>query len=53
MYAEHQRRLRRAEASLYLKERYGIDRAPATLAKMACLGGGPRFEHAGRVAVFA
>ncbi len=46
------RRLRRAEASQYLKDQYGIDRKSTTLAKLACLGGGPRFEHAGRVPLY-
>jgi hypothetical protein len=46
------RRLRRAEASEYLKRKWGIDRAPATLAKLACLGGGPRFESAKRVPLY-
>lgn len=37
------RRLRRAEASEYLLTTHGVRRAPATLAKLACLGGGPLF----------
>ena len=37
------RRLRRADASRYLLETHGVKRAPATLAKLASLGGGPRF----------
>jgi len=45
-------RLRRTEACVYLKQVHGIDRAPATLAKLACLGGGPKFEHIGRVPVY-
>jgi hypothetical protein len=48
MHPAQYRRLRRSEASLYLKDRWGIDRKPSTLAKIACLGGGPKFEHAGR-----
>ena len=52
MYLAHYRRLRRPEASAYLKERWGIDRKPSTLAKLACLGGGPRFEHAGRFPLY-
>jgi hypothetical protein len=47
------RRLRRQEASAYLKEVHGIDRKASTLAKLACLGGGPRFEHAGRVPLYS
>ena len=41
--------LRRNEASEYLRSRWGLNRATATLAKLACVGGGPcRFEKAGR-----
>ena len=47
------RRLRRTEASEYLKERWGIDRAPSTLAKLACIGGGPRFQRANRIPLYA
>ena len=46
------RRLRRAEASEYLKSRWGIERKPTTLAKLATLGGGPRFEKAGRIPLY-
>jgi len=46
------RRLRRSDASIYLKEKYGLDYKPSTLAKLACLGGGPRFEHAGRFPLY-
>jgi hypothetical protein len=49
---EQPRRHRRADASGYLKERWGLDYKPATLAKLACLGGGPRFEHAGRFPLY-
>lgn len=42
-------RLRRREASAYLAEVHGVQEAPATLAKKACLGGGPVFESFGRV----
>lgn len=45
-------RLRRSEASQYLHEMHGIRRAPATLAKIACLGGGPKFHHVGRVPLY-
>ena len=47
------RRLRRTEASQYLKENWGIDRAPSTLAKLATLGGGPKFEKANRIPLYA
>lgn len=40
--------LRRPAACRYLKEKRGLERAPATLAKYACVGGGPRFYKAGR-----
>jgi hypothetical protein len=42
-------RYRRAEASQYLAEHHGIRRAPSTLAKLACIGGGPEFQSANRV----
>jgi len=50
--AEPCQRLRRTEASTYLKTQWGITRAPTTLAKLATLGGGPRFEHAGRFPLY-
>jgi hypothetical protein len=46
------RRLRRAEASAYLQEKWGIGRTVATLAKLASVGGGPRFESAGRIPLY-
>ena len=41
-------RLRRREASEYLAFAHGITFAPTTLAKLACVGGGPSFHKAGR-----
>jgi hypothetical protein len=41
------RRLDRKEAAQFLTSR-GYRTAPATLAKLACLGGGPAFESFGR-----
>lgn len=38
--------LRRAEAAAYLQERLGAY-TTETLAKMACCGGGPRFQKLG------
>lgn len=38
--------LRRSEAADYLQERYGCYTAE-TLAKLACVGGGPRFVKIG------
>lgn len=46
------RRYRRADACVYLKERHGIDRKVGTLAKLACNGGGPRFEKANRIPLY-
>ena len=40
--------LRRGAASAYLLERWGFERPPAALAKLAVTGGGPRFRKAGR-----
>ena len=45
-------RLRRWEASRYLRDRHGIELAVSTLAKLACLGGGPPFQKAGRVPLY-
>jgi hypothetical protein len=42
-----QRRYRRKEAAEYLEAHHGVKRAPATLAKLAVIGGGPRFYKAG------
>jgi hypothetical protein len=33
---------------MYLRNFWGISRTPTTLAKLAVMGGGPRFMHAGR-----
>lgn len=41
-------RLRRKEASEYLRLVHGVTLAPATLAKLACRGGGPEFQHFNR-----
>jgi hypothetical protein len=45
-------RLRRREASAYLDSEHGISCAPATLAKLACIGGGPAFHKAGRTPLY-
>src|SRR5262245_57700531 len=45
---DYQRPLDRREASQYLLERHGIKRSPATLAKLASIGGGPLYRRAGR-----
>jgi len=43
---------RRIEASEYLKDKWGLRYAPATLAKLASVGGGPAFVHAGRFPLY-
>ena len=40
------------EASAYLKRVHGIQRKPSTLAKLRCVGGGPRFRRDGRLVVY-
>jgi hypothetical protein len=45
-------RLRRWEASEYLEIKHGLRIAPATLAKLASVGGGPAFNHAGRIPLY-
>ena len=40
---ESNSRLRRAEASEYLRDQHGINHSPGYLAKLAVTGGGPRF----------
>ena len=42
-------RLRRKAASEYLLREWGISRTPKTLAKLACVGGGPPIEYDGRI----
>lgn len=45
-------RLRRWEASEYLETVHGLVTAPATLAKLASVGGGPAYQLAGRVPLY-
>ncbi len=45
-------RLRRKQASKYLQDQWGISRTHATLAKLAVLGGGPKFQHANRTPLY-
>ncbi len=47
------RPLRRYEASNYLLETHGIRRTVGTLAKLAVIGGGPRFRVAGRTPLYS
>ena len=45
-------RLRRTEASIYLKETWGLSYCSRTLAKLATIGGGPPMEYAGRIPLY-
>ena len=49
---ERQVFLRRKEASAYLRQKFGLERAPSTLAKLAVIGGGPPFRLLNRVPVY-
>ena len=44
---------RRTAAAEYILERHGIPCSPKTLAKLACIGGGPAFYKAGRIPLYA
>ena len=46
------KRFRRSAASAYLRETWGISRTPQTLAKLACVGGGPKFQYAGKIPLY-
>ncbi len=46
-------RLRRAEVPAYLAEKFGVTVAVRTLAKIACIGGGPRITYFGRTPLYA
>jgi len=52
MTYQNLKRLRRKEASRYLKDQWGIERAPSTLAKLATIDGGPKFQRAGRTPLY-
>jgi hypothetical protein len=45
--------MRRAEAASYLRGTHGLPCAPATLAKYACIGGGPAFRKAGKFPIYS
>ncbi len=47
----HEQFLRRKQAAEYLRSRFGHGSA-ATLAKLACIGGGPRYRKSGRFPVY-
>ncbi len=45
-------RLRRKDVPEYLANKYGIDIAKATLAKLASIGGGPAMQYIGRIPLY-
>jgi hypothetical protein len=49
----HRPRLRRKDAAEYLELRWGIKIAPSTLAKWACVGGGPTFQRMNRMPLYS
>jgi hypothetical protein len=44
--------LRRADAAIYITERYGFPCSRQWLAKLAVIGGGPLFRKAGRFPIY-
>jgi hypothetical protein len=50
--AKLERHARRNEAATYIETTYGIPCSPKTLAKWACIGGGPAFRKAGRIPLY-
>jgi hypothetical protein len=47
------RYMRRADAARYIRETYGIPCVATTLAKYACIGGGPIFRKAGKFPIYS
>jgi hypothetical protein len=47
-----QKYLRRDEAALYIREKWGVPTSPKTLAKLAVVGGGPLFCKVGRFPLY-
>jgi hypothetical protein len=45
--------LRRRAAADYLRQRWGIPCSEKTLAKLACVGGGPAYRRFGRIPLYA
>jgi hypothetical protein len=45
--------LRRVDAARYIQDTYGIPCQAPTLAKYACLGGGPVFRKAGKFPIYS
>lgn len=46
------RMLRRSDAAKHVTDTWGIPLSPKTLAKLAVVGGGPKFRKAGRVPLY-
>ena len=42
----------RPDASAYLDETWGVKRSPSTLAKLASVGGGPKFRRLNRAVYY-
>jgi hypothetical protein len=45
--------MRRADAARYIREIYAIPCLATTLAKYACVGGGPAFRKAGKFPIYS
>jgi hypothetical protein len=45
--------MRRADAARYIRETYAIPCVATTLAKYACVGGGPPFRKAGKFPIYS
>jgi hypothetical protein len=46
------RLLRRSDAARHVTDNWGIPLSPKTLAKLAVVGGGPKFRKAGRTPLY-
>ena len=44
--------LRRRAAAEYLRQRWGVPCSEKTLAKLACIGGGPAYRRFGRIPLY-
>ena len=49
----HPSYLRRKAAAEYLREQWGVPCTEKTLAKLACIGGGPVYRRFGRIPLYA
>lgn len=45
--------LRRRAAADYLRQHWGVPCSEKTLAKLACVGGGPAYRRFGRIPLYA